>query len=385
DTEIRIYRAGQTLFDGYLDDNGPFCQTRASSLTFRAPADGTYYVVFSEWPCLGFTTDTLKYSLRSNFSVAPVVNYILPTSGVVGDTITIFGDNLLENNGLQLGDIPITPLPFADNSVMRIVIPFNATSNNIAFRHPDGDVLSPEVLYVCYSSTAQINGGIPVGNLCNGNTILLRATAAGFNNFVWNTGETTQEIEVTNPGIYTVRGVNPACTSLTSNAVNIQTAPNSTVSLVLFENILTATTTTPNGVFEWFRNDTLINIQSGSQLPVLKNGVYVVRYTSENGCIATDSINVVLSALGKKAKAPFKLYPNPANNSFQINSNAIPLNSQVSIANMAGSVLATFPYEMGKVYPISNLKAGTYLVTIQQNSSGKKKQVLGTQLLLVVK
>jgi hypothetical protein len=385
DTEIRIYRAGQTAFDGYLDDNGPFCETRASSLTFRAPTDGTYYVVFSEWPCLGFTTDTLKYSLRSNFSVAPVVNYILPTSGVVGDTITIFGDNLLENNGLHLGNIPINPLPFADNSVMRIVIPFNATSNNIAFRHPDGDVLSPEVLYVCYSSTAQINGGNPIGFLCNGNTIRLRATAAGFNNFVWNTGETTSEIEVTNPGIYSVRGVNPACTSLTSNIVNVQQVPNSTVSLVLFENVLTATTTTANGVFEWFRNDTLINVQSGSQLTVPKNGVYVVRYTSESGCVATDSINVVLSVLGKKIEAPFKLYPNPANNSFQISSDAMPANSQVVIANMAGVTLATFPYEIGKAYPISTIKAGTYSVSIQHKKSSKQPQVLGSQLLLVVK
>ena len=385
DTEIRIYRAGQTAFDGYLDDNGPFCQTRASSLTFRAPSDGTYYVVFSEWPCLGFTTDTLKFNLQSNFSVAPVVNYFLPVSGLVGDTITIFGDNLLENNGLHLGNINITPLPGANNSIMRIVIPNNATSNNIAFRHPDGDILSPGVLYVCYSSTAIINDDNPVGNLCNGNTIRLRATATGFNNFVWNTGETTQEIEVSNPGVYSVRGINPACTSLSSNAVNIQTAPNSTVSLVLFENILTATATTSNGIFEWFRNDTLVANQSGSQLAVPKNGVYVVRYTSENGCIATDSINVVLSVLGKKSVVPFNLYPNPASNSFQISSNTIPVNSQVSIANMAGVTLATYPYEIGKSYSITDLKAGTYLVSIQQHNTSMNKHILGTQLLLIMK
>jgi hypothetical protein len=61
------------------------------------------------------------------------------------------------------------------------------------------------------------------------------------------------------------------------------------------------------------------------------------------------------------------------------------VNSRVSIANMAGVTLATYPYEIGKSYSITDLKAGTYFVSIQQQNKSMKKHILGTQLLLIMK
>lgn len=385
DTEIRIYRAGQTTYDGYLDDNGPFCQTRASSLTFRAPADGAYYVVFSEWPCLPFASDTLKYSIRANFSIAPVVNELIPRFGYVGDTISVFGDNLLENDGLTISGIPISALPQSTNNILRFVIPANATTDFLTFLHPDGDILSPDPLFVCYNSTATINGGIGTATVCSGSVLRLNASAFGYTNFEWSTGETTPQIEVATSGVFNVRGVNPICGSIVSNLLTVTQVPGASVLLVLFENQLTATPNISGGSFEWYRNDTLVANQNlGVFLPP-SNGVYVVKYTAENGCTATDSINVVLSGKQKFQTLAFSIYPNPATNSFQINGNAIPLGSSVVITNLAGVPLATYSYENGKQYPTTSLKAGTYLVSIVSKQLGKQAQALSSQLLLIAK
>jgi hypothetical protein len=385
DTEIRIYRAGQTAYDGYLDDNGPFCQTRASSLTFRAPTDGAYYVVFSEWPCLPFASDTLKYSIRANFSIAPVINELIPRFGYVGDTISVFGDNLLENNGITISNISILPLPQSTNNLLRFVIPANATTNFLTFLHPDGDILSPDPLFVCYNSTATINGGIGTATVCSGSVLRLNASAFGYTNFEWNTGATTPEIEVSTSGVFNVRGVNPACGSIVSNLLTVTQVPGASVLLVLFENQLTATPNITGGSFEWYQNDTLVaNQNSGVFLPP-SNGVYVVKYTAENGCTATDSINVVLSGKQKFQSLAFSIYPNPATNSFQISGNAIPSGSSVVVTNLAGVPLATYSYENGKLYATTGLQAGTYLVSIVNKQPGKQAQALSSQLLLISK
>jgi hypothetical protein len=129
------------------------------------------------------------------------------------------------------------------------------------------------VIAVPYTLTKQVAWGagsvpvqtsLPNTTICSGNSITL--TASQSSNYLWNTGDTTQSIVVTQAGTYSV-STNSVCGAGTSNPVTINTL-NSQVLTAVGDTgcqgvaALTATTT---GTAYWYSTDTgLTSLHAGN-------------------------------------------------------------------------------------------------------------------------
>lgn len=120
--------------------------------------------------------------------------------------------------------------------------------------------------------------------------------------FLWNTGETTQSITVTETGTYTVEVTVGECSLQKSVYIQLDETP----VIDLGEDIETCSTepvildATPSNMdpgdaeFEWSKDGEIIPGEAGPTLEVTESGLYSVT-VSKNECIATDSVSVLIS------------------------------------------------------------------------------------------
>ena len=126
--------------------------------------------------------------------------------------------------------------------------------------------------------------------ICFGGSVTLTSDHATGN--VWSTGETTQSITVTTPGIYTLTYSDGSCTSPAAS-VTIAAEPDPNVeitgNLVLCEgaNQLTASSSGTGNTYTWSTGDT------GNTISVSVAGSYTVTVTTPAGCQYQESAEVV--------------------------------------------------------------------------------------------
>ncbi|MCB9185743.1 MAG: tandem-95 repeat protein [Flavobacteriales bacterium] len=134
---------------------------------------------------------------------------------------------------------------------------------------------------------------------CNGDVVTLTALGIPFiDDFEWNTGETSQTIEVTQSGVYTVTVTNPAgCSSTASLPIGFLPLPptdifvNGETSICDGDEVQLTVLAPPFGFdFEWSNGET------SQTITVTESGNYEVTVTSLAGCTATSepiSVTVV--------------------------------------------------------------------------------------------
>lgn len=139
-----------------------------------------------------------------------------------------------------------------------------------------------------------INLNIADRNLCANDTITLDAGNIGTSYF-WSTGATTQSINVSTPGLYTIRVVNAiGCEAI--DTVTVTSVPSPVVNLGADFAICVGDTATldagNNGAtYLWSTGATTQTIK------VTTAGAYTVSVTNANGCVSTDEININNNAL----------------------------------------------------------------------------------------
>ena len=135
---------------------------------------------------------------------------------------------------------------------------------------------------------------IRLGNdtgLCFGKTIMLDA-GTGFQNYLWNTGETTQQITVSQKNRYAVRATDiSGCVSAdTVEVINVY--PNPVITIAKDTSICEYKTLTINAGpgydhYLWSTGETANKI-------VIKNaGLFWLMVTDKNGCTAKENISVI--------------------------------------------------------------------------------------------
>lgn len=122
--------------------------------------------------------------------------------------------------------------------------------------------------------------------------------------YLWNTGETTFSITVTEPGNYSVEVTFSDCTE--TDDINVTFAPIPMVDLgedVYFCDALSATLdATPQNIndlgsvtYEWFFNGDLIVGENDATLEVTEIGNYAVEVTTDLDCVAIDALSVFIA------------------------------------------------------------------------------------------
>lgn len=296
---------------------------------------------------------------------SPSGNYTYTTSGVYYDTIT----NHWGCDSLLTIDLNITYSFFSEENI-------NICQGETYTWH--GQTLNTAGVY--FDSLTTVNGcdsiyklslnvnSLPNINLGNdtivcGAGITLNA-GSGFTSYYWNTDETTQSINITNSGLYSVTVTNPQNCS-NSDEINV-TISNISINLeqVGTDLIATINPIVP-GEYAWYTcdNQLVLNITTATYQNAPIDGCFYVIFTDNVNCEWTSNeVNVV--SIQDNEMNIARVYPNPAND-------------VVYIELINDKVVSIYLYDMlGKL--ILNEKHNDSLIKIDVS------QLNGTYILKVV-
>ena len=196
-------------------------------------------------------------------------------------------------------------------------------------------------------------------NLCQGSSLTLNAGNAG-STYIWSTGATTQTLNVTAAGNYSVTIKNTQGCSITTPGTAVSVIPSPVVNLgndtsICATGTLTLNATNAGAGYSWNTGATTPTIN------VTAAGTYRVTVTGSNGCIKRDTIIVTLK-------------PTPTN----VLPSALDLCQGSSTTLNAANTGATYLWSNGATTQSINVTTGgTYSVTIT-NPNGCARTTPGT-------
>lgn len=217
-----------------------------------------------------------------------------PTAGIVSYVIETDAGHVI--NGTSPGS-------YTEN--------FGATGNYdvcVKFRNIYGD--SCEICQVLEitgcSMTASVTPSSPILT-CTAPNALLTANALGATDYLWNTGATTQSINVVNAGTYSVTATSVGCSATSSATVTLdgslplaQVTPNTASLPCGGSQSLNAT---GGATYLWNTGET------SSSITVYLTNTYTVTVTALNGCSATASASITVAT----CPGPVPVNDNPCN------------------------------------------------------------------------
>jgi hypothetical protein len=223
---------------------------------------------------------------------------------------------------------------------------------------------------------------------CSGETVTLTSSAA--DSYTWSNGDTTQSIEVTTSGAYSVVTTNTdACNGVgTSNTINVTftQSPSAQGSFSTSGNVVTfSNTSTGASSYSWDFGDFTNSSASAPVHAYAANGNYTVVLTAINGnCTDTTVFNVAITVSIEELMgiSNLSLYPNPASDA-----------AIVSFENITGS---SFDFQLidqlGRVIlnkkdiqsigsnlinvDLTNLSDGMYSIQLTSNQNTISKRLV---------
>jgi len=249
-------------------------------------------------------TDTLTYSVAVN---------PLPTISITGiDTICSGTSTTLSGNG-GIGYVWST----AETTQAISVTPTLNTTYTVTGTDGNGCQNTDQVVVVVMAPPSAAITGDTI--TCTGQAVSL--TAAGGNNYVWNTGETTQIISVS-PGTtttYTVVAFVGTCTDTANYIVNVTSPPNVSVGADTSIIIGSSFTLYATGATEysWIAPNDGIDagdLNSSSAFASPEESITYCVIGEQYGCVDTACINVEVVIDCGKIFVPNAFSPNNDNN-----------------------------------------------------------------------
>lgn len=122
-------------------------------------------------------------------------------------------------------------------------------------------------------------------------------------------------------------------------------------------------------------NGQTVQISTSGMVMVNTAMVTLADVTTDNGVVhAIDEVLVPsFASLEESSSASIDLYPNPANNWISVKTNEI---AEVTIFDQLGQVVLEHTTEHGELIDISNLVAGTYIVSLKSANAAQSKSLV---------
>jgi len=242
--------------------------TGATTQTITANTTGNYSVIVSAGSCIG--GDTIHIAVVN----PPVVNLGNDTSVCSGQQVTLNAGN------------PGDTYQWSTGATTQTITTTNAGTYWVHVSN--AGCVSTDSLTITVVNNPTVNIG-PDSTICIGMTVTLNAGNAGYN-YLWNTGATTQSINVNTAGNYWVYVNIGTCAG--SDTVHITTVNPPVVNLGNDTSVCTPLTVTLNAgnagnSYLWSSGQTTQSITasaSGTYWVVVNNG----------SCTAADSINITI-------------------------------------------------------------------------------------------
>jgi len=223
--------------------------------------------------------------------------------------------------------------------------------------------------------------------ICEGSTLTLSVPAADA--YLWNNGATTQSINVTQAGTYSVRVTdNDLNCSSDSESITVTIYPKpvagftiSNSALNINEEISFLNTSTGASSYQWFFGD---NTSSTDKDPkktytLIKNYTIVLKVKNEFGCESsiTQEISVVTS-LEDESDTGFMIYPNPTTGQ-KLKIHSVDELKEIRLLGNDGRLLVYELPEKGKTeaeVSLENLPTGLYILKATTGTGQKSARII---------
>jgi hypothetical protein len=194
---------------------------------------------------------------------------------------------------------------------------------------------------------------------CFGDSVLL----TGNTNGNWNTGASSNEISITQSGLYYVIATN-SCGADTSNSIAV-TVNTATMPSITFDGLNLSSTTSSS--YQWYFNGVAISGATSSTYIPTQDGDYSVSIIDSNNCAASAAnLYVIVTAISNLAHHNINIYPNPASSIIMVNGTSF---QTIQINNMLGEIVyQKANCESNESIDISSFSSGMYFVFINGNS-----------------
>ncbi len=229
--------------------------------------------------------------------------------------------------------------------------------------------------------------------LCSGSTLTLDPGANPGATYSWNTGATTQTIDVTTSGIYSVTITNGACSNTDEIVVSFVALP--TVDGIIVTGLspeFSFAAGNPQNVisYSWdfgdgFGTSTVLS-PNYIYTPGTSPQTYTVTLVVTNDC-GSDTVTTTVTVMPstgindmEAAGNALKLYPNPANHTVTLQNESGYKMKHITITNVLGQQLLTIPGENNdrQVISLSGLPSGMYqvIVEFEEGRAARKLEVV---------
>lgn len=219
----------------------------------------------------------------------------------------------------------------------------------------------------------------PDTSYCAGSAIQFNATNGIA--YEWNTGATTSNITVNQPGTYGVE-VTAANGCTASDFVNVYelSLPDATIQAnPLFATTYQFNTTGPNLASVWYFGNGDSSLLNNPTYSFPSTGTYQITHavTDINGCSAADTLylNVVPNGLNSIFANTTTVYPNPATDKLIVTCNQPA--QQIRVTDVTGRVYFTTSNTLNTTtIDVSTLACGVYVIEIKTNSNTAVKRFI---------
>jgi hypothetical protein len=207
---------------------------------------------------------------------------------------------------------------------------------------------------------------------------LTATTSAQVNTFIWSNGEGSSSIFVYQSGAYEVSVTDSnGCVSTDEVQLTVLTSPsvNAGADQVVCENEfpVTLNATGSGGSVLW---------NTGSQSPftsISSPGLYSVSVTSSNGCVVSDTVEVILESCAaiEELWESISLYPNPSFNDVNVLSLS-PMNGYYKVLTNDGKLILNGDLDSEKhlIIDVVDLSQGIYILRLELENGIKDFRVI---------
>jgi len=192
--------------------------------------------------------------------------------------------------------------------------------------------------------------------------------------YLWSTGETTPQIDVSASGSISVTVINVCGDSATSAAIVVNVNPLPPTPTITYDGTtLTSSAATGN---QWYIDGNIMSLETNQTIVTTNPGSYTVIVTDTvTNCISLESSPEVISGINEiSAGLMFNIYPNPNNGQFIIELSDVKKEDYlIEVRNIIGQLI--YIEEVGKVsgellkIDLSEHHQGVYFLSVS-NSSG---------------
>lgn len=357
----------------YTQATGGTFSTTAPTPSTASAGNFTYYV--SQINANG--DESKRVAILVTINALPTI----PTISASGNTSFCTGGSVVLTSSATSGNVWSTNATTAAITV--------TTSGTYTVTVTDANQCSatstPTIVNVSASPAPTINASATTA--CTGQTVTLTSSSA--DSYLWSNNATTQSIQVTDAGSYTVTTTNSdACNGVGASApttVTFTTTPTANGAVSVTGNTATFTNTSSNATsYAWDFGDFSNSSASAPVHAYAANGSYIVVLTAINGnCMATDTLTVAITVSLEEIAGieNIKVYPNPATESFVVafdnqNNQAV----TIELIDQMGRVIQSNTIEQTGIqvaeFNTLNISNGMYSIRISSNGNALTKKMI---------